>query len=90
MVTEIDEERSFINQLYILQKSKNGEKTYFPKDESLRRIDDQYLKLSHGDKVKLTFGNLDIKNDCKYYLISHGYYIPYGRANKAPELIDNF
>jgi hypothetical protein len=80
LLTEMDPETSFIDQIYIRALNHNGSQQILsPKSYQLRYGDCNYLVLKQGDQKRIDFNvlpSLDVK---RFVLVAKGYYIPYSK-----------
>jgi len=88
LLAEIDDETSFIDQIFILKRSPNKKpEKIMPMMTNLKSIDKNYQKLRRGDKIEILFEKFVADPKSQYSLVSYGYYTAHGRAYKAPKVI---
>ena len=82
IIHEADEEISHLDQVYILEKSSTGYKKYFPENKLLQEPDQKYVTLKYKGNLAVPFKNLKVDTTHQYFLVSRGYYAPFGKAHK--------
>lgn len=89
MLKEIDDEQSFIDEIFLLEVLGGKLKFFSCSNEYLNRKDNNYLKLIKGDEKVVHFDNFHKLSGAKYYLISYGYYVPKvkSKANTPPKFV---
>ena len=89
LINEVEEENSYIDQLFFMERTISNKIIFHKVDnQKLQQLDQQYIHLTRGDKLKLHIKKFSKNNNSRYYLISEGYYIPKVRNYKkyhAPE-----
>lgn len=89
LVKEVDPEDSYLDSMRVRARAADGTETIlFPRDRRLVAADGNYLKLSRGEQVVITFDVPPGFNAQRYTLVTSGYYLPYpagsGRPGVAP------
>jgi hypothetical protein len=78
MIRELEPEISYIDQLYVQIIDANGKQSVLQcKIPALQNADCQYLKLSQGQDLLLSFDNYQKANlDRQIWVVAKGYYVP--------------
>lgn len=83
MLREIEQEISFIDLIKIKIVSADGtERILLPKNHKLRYQDGDYLKLTPGEELEVSFNGPAAKPGDKIFIVVKGYYLPLKKEGK--------
>jgi hypothetical protein len=85
LIKEKEPEDSFIDAVYVKKILSDGnQKILYPKNERLRFVDHNYLRIRQGEEILIDFDLTSSSQAGEYILNMVGYYVPYnGAVNRS-------